>query len=65
MRLGVLLGIHKALRILFREPARDYAWVEKPNAAFGRRSTLDLMINGYITDLMRVRNYLDAECYGW
>jgi uncharacterized protein (DUF2384 family) len=61
MRLGILLGIHKASRTLFRDPARGDAWIKKPNDAFGGRSALDLMMNGYITDLMRVRNYLDAE----
>ncbi|MED5548465.1 MAG: antitoxin Xre/MbcA/ParS toxin-binding domain-containing protein [Pseudomonadota bacterium] len=64
MRLGILLGIHKALRILFREPSRGYAWIRKPNADFGGRSALDIMMNGYITDLMRVRDYLDAERNG-
>lgn len=65
MRLGTLLGIHKALRILFREPSRGYSWIKQPNEAFGGKSALDVMMNGYLTDLMRVRNYLDAERGGW
>lgn len=60
-RLSNLLGIHKALRILFREPERGYAWVRAPNAAFGSRPALDVMLGGELTDLMRVRRYLDAE----
>jgi uncharacterized protein (DUF2384 family) len=59
-RLSVLMGIHKALRILFTEKARVYEWVKKPNRAFGGRSALDIMLGGYLTDLFRVRNYLDA-----
>lgn len=59
-RLSTLMGIHKALRILFTEKARVYEWVKKPNKAFGGRSALDIMLGGYLTDLFRVRHYLDA-----
>ncbi|GAA4018620.1 DUF2384 domain-containing protein [Sphingomonas swuensis] len=64
-RLGNLLGIHKALRILFTDPARGYAWVRAPNAAFAGASALEVMLGGELTDLMRVRRYLDAERGGW
>ena len=37
-RLSNLIGIHKALRIIFREPARGYAWIQAPNEAFAGRS---------------------------
>jgi len=59
-RLSILMGIHKSLRILFTEKARVYEWVKKPNKAFGGRSALDIMLGGYLTDLFRVRHYLDA-----
>jgi uncharacterized protein (DUF2384 family) len=64
-RLSNLMGIHKALRIIFTEPARSYAWVKAPNAAFGGPSALEVMLGGELTDLMRVRRYLDAERAGW
>ena len=64
-RLSNLMGIHKALRIIFKEPARGYGWIKAPNAAFGGRSALDVMLHGELTDLMRVRHYLDAERGGW
>jgi len=64
-RLSNLLGIHKALRIVFREPARGYAWIKKPNDAFGGRAALDVMLDGDLTSLMRIRRYLDAERGGW
>jgi hypothetical protein len=64
-RLSNLIGIHKALRILFREAPRGYAWIKVPNDAFGGRSALDVMLGGELTDLMRVRRYLDAERGGW
>ncbi len=64
-RLGALLGIHKALRYMFPSPERGYAWVRKPNAAFGGRSALDKMLQGAPTDIAGVRAYLDAERGGW
>ncbi len=64
-RLSNLMGIHKALRIIFRDPARGYAWIKAPNEVFGDRSALDVMLGGELTDLMRVRRYLDAERGGW
>jgi hypothetical protein len=64
-RLGDLMGIHRALRHLFTEPERGYAWVSKPNAAFGGKSALQRMLAGAPGDLAAVRNYLDAELAGW
>ena len=64
-RLSNLIGIHKALRIIFTETTRCYAWVKAANATFGGASALDIMLGGELTDLMRVRRYLDAECAGW
>jgi hypothetical protein len=63
-RLSNLMGIHKALRITFHEPQRGYDWIRTSNDAFGGRSALDIMLGGELTDLMRVRRYLDAE-RGW
>jgi uncharacterized protein (DUF2384 family) len=63
-RLSNLMGIHKALRIIFNEPQRGYRWIKAPNDAFGSKSALDVMLGGELTDLMRVRRYLDAE-RGW
>jgi Protein of unknown function (DUF2384) len=60
-RMSNVLGIHKALRLLFSDPARGYRWVRAANAAFGGKSALDVMLAGQITDLMRVRRYLDAQ----
>ena len=64
-RLSNLLGIHKALRLLFRDHARGYGWIRRPNADFGGRSALDIMLQGHLTDLMRVRRYLDAARAPW
>jgi Antitoxin Xre-like helix-turn-helix domain/Antitoxin Xre/MbcA/ParS C-terminal toxin-binding domain len=64
-RLSNLMGIHKALRIVFREPHRGYRWIKARNAAFGGRSALEIMLGGELTDVMRVRRYLDAERGEW
>ncbi|RDJ20575.1 DUF2384 domain-containing protein [Bosea caraganae] len=64
-RLSNLMGIHKALRLIFREPQRGYAWIKAPNEAFAGKSALSIMLGGELTDLMRVRRYLDAERGSW
>jgi len=64
-RLSNLMGIHKALRIIFSDPARGYRWIKSPNEAFGGRSALDILLDGELTDLMRVRRYLDTERGSW
>lgn len=64
-RLSNLMGIHKALRLLFKEPTRGYGWIKRPNDAFGGQSALDIMLHGQLTDLMRVRRYLDAVRGPW
>jgi hypothetical protein len=64
-RLSNLMGIHKALRVIFREPQRGYTWIKATNDAFAGRSALAVMLGGELTDLMRVRRYLDAERGAW
>ena len=64
-RLSNLIGIHKALRLLFAEKERGYGWIKRPNAAPGGKSALDVMLGGQLTDLMRVRRYLDAQRSPW
>jgi hypothetical protein len=64
-RLSILMGIHKALRTIFRESTRAYAWIKTPNAAFQGRSALEVMLGGEMADLMRVRRYVDAERGLW
>jgi len=64
-RMAHLMGIHKGLRYLFRDLERGYAWVRKPNAAFGGLSALQLMLRGEISDLAALRDWLDAERGAW
>lgn len=64
-RLSNLMGIHKALRIVFTEPQRGYSWIRAGNTVFEGASALDVMLGGELTDIMRVRRYLDSERGGW
>jgi hypothetical protein len=64
-RLSNLIGIHKALRLLYTEADRGYRWIKAPNRAFGERTALEVMLGGQLTDLMRVRRYLDSYRSAW
>ncbi|MBX3596154.1 MAG: DUF2384 domain-containing protein [Rhizobiaceae bacterium] len=65
MRMAHLMGIHKGLRYLFREPSRGYEWIKKPNASFGGKSALDLMLRGEMADLSAMREWIDSERGAW
>lgn len=61
-RAGHLLGIHKALRILFPQD-RDlaYRWVSTPNRRFGGTAPLEIMTRYGYEGILAVRRYLDFE----
>lgn len=61
-RAGHLLGIHKALRILFPHD-RDlaYRWVSAPNRRFGGATPLEVMKRYGYEGILAVRRYLDFE----
>ncbi|HET6431651.1 MbcA/ParS/Xre antitoxin family protein [Dyella sp.] len=62
-RISYLLGIFKALQILFPDPAQADGWLRRPNQAalFGGQSALERMLSGNVADLFVVRQYLDAQ----
>lgn len=64
-RLSNLLGVHKTLRIIFSDPARGYNWIRAKNGALGGLSALEVMLLGGMSDLIRVRRYLDSVRGGW
>jgi hypothetical protein len=66
-RLSYILGVYKALQILLPDTTAADAWVKKPNTAplFGGKSALDRMLGGNVSDLLAVRQYLDARRGGW
>jgi hypothetical protein len=61
-RAGHLLGIHKALRILFpHDLDLAYRWVLAPNRRFGGATPLDVMKRHGYEGILAVRRYLDFE----
>jgi hypothetical protein len=65
-RISYVLGIYKALHILFTTPAQADGWIKRANATslFAGSSALDRMMAGQVADLYVVRRYLDAQ-RGW
>jgi len=60
-RISFVLGIYKALHLLFPDGAQADAWIRRANSAppFNGQSALDRMLGGSIMDLAAVRQYLD------
>lgn len=65
-RVSYVLGIYKALHLIFTDAAQADGWLARPNDAplFGGRPALDRMLGGQVADLFVVRQYLDAQ-RGW
>ena len=60
-RAGHLLGIHKALRILFpHDTDLAYRWITAPNRRFGT-TPLEIMKRHGYEGILAVRRYLDFE----
>ena len=64
-RMSNLLGIHKALRIIFTNPAQAYGWIKSENKSLGGRMPLAIMMQGGMNDIVRIRRYLDSVRGGW
>lgn len=61
-RAGILLGIHKSLRLLFpynRELA--YGWMSQPNKAFNGQSPVEVIDREGMIGMYMVRSYLDVQ----
>jgi hypothetical protein len=63
----LLLGIYKALHILYPDDALADRWVKLPNSnpMFGGKPALSLMVDGGIDGLTQTRRLLDARRGGW
>jgi len=63
MRISIVLGIYKALHILYPEPQLADAWIRLPNTnpMFGGRPALALMVEGGMDSLYQVRRLLDSR----
>jgi hypothetical protein len=62
-RMSLVLGIYKALHILYPSDALADSWIRLPNAneLFGGRPAIHLMIDGGIDGLFQVRRLLDGR----
>jgi uncharacterized protein (DUF2384 family) len=66
-RISYLIGIYKALHVLFTRPEQADSWIRRPNAAlpFGGKPAAELLFSGRLEDLIRVRRYLDGARGAW
>lgn len=62
-RISLVMGIYKALHILYPDETLADSWVRLPNrhALFGGRPALELMVNCGIDGLFQVRRLLDGR----
>jgi hypothetical protein len=62
-RLSLVLGIYKALQVLYPEPTFADRWVSVPNshALFGGRPPIAFMTDGALDALFQVRRLLDGR----
>lgn len=67
VRISLVLGMFKALHILYPDPALADHWMKLPNSnpLFGGRSPIAMMAQGDMDTLYRVRRLLDARRGGW
>lgn len=63
-RASFVLGIYKALALLFPSPERQRRWLQQPNqgAPFQGDAPLDRLRHGGVEGLRTVRGHLDAVC---
>lgn len=58
-RISWVLGIWRALQILFPQAERADAWIRRPNDLLGGQSAIERMLGGDVSDLAEVRALLD------
>jgi hypothetical protein len=64
-RISLVIGIYKALHILYPDFADRWVKLPNNNPLFGGNSALDFMKNAGIGGLEQVRRLLDARRGGW
>lgn len=64
-RVGYVAGIWKALQVVYADPTQADGWLRRPNRAFAGQAPLERMSAGDVTDLVAVRDYLDAARAPW
>jgi len=66
-RISYILGIYKALQILFPDPIAADGWVNKPNSEsmFNGGSAKQRILSGNVSDLRFLRQYLEGKTEGY
>src|SRR3981189_352582 len=60
-RISHLGSVYKALGILLDSPEAAVRWIRQPNRYFEGASALEIMLTGNLSDIIRVRQYVDAQ----
>ena len=60
-RISHLGSIYKALRIVMDSEESAIRWIRRPNRYFEGASALDVIMTGNLSDIIRVRQYVDAQ----
>lgn len=60
-RISYIMGIYKALGILFPTREQADAWIKKANRDFDGQTALSFMLKGSMVNLSDTRRYLDAQ----
>ncbi len=58
-RISHVLGIYKALHVIFTDSSYADRWIDEPNTRFGGDTAKSHMLESF-TELVDVRRYLDA-----
>ena len=62
-RISYILGIYRALQVLFPDEAFSDQWLHAPNdnPLFGGSAPIEKMLGGLVVDLAIVREHLDSQ----
>lgn len=62
-RISYILGIYKALHLIYSDQAIANDWLRRPNAnpLFSGNKPLERLLGGQVADLYETRQYLDAR----
>jgi hypothetical protein len=62
-RASYVLGIYRALQILFPDEEYSDQWLKTPNdnPMFGGSAPMEKMLGGFVVDLATVRKCLDSQ----
>ena len=65
-RASYILGIYRALKILFAEEEQRDQWLHMPNdnPLFSGSTPMEKMLHGLVADLAIVREFLDSQLVG-